>query len=87
MIFAGHRVCTKACGKASECAAEPSSLLNLAKPVAECDGYDRDGPSTSPPPSSDAPQFPSTCPSRPLVFGRSNVGVDLPPCVKSTDCL
>ena len=35
------------------------------------------GPS-SPPPSSDSSQFPSTCSSLPLLFGRSNVGVQLP---------
>ena len=35
------------------------------------------GPS-SPPPSSDSSQFPSTFSSLPLLFGRSNVGVNLP---------
>ena len=41
------------------------------------------GPS-SPPPSSDSSQFPSTCSSLPLLFGRSNLDVNLPSCVKST---
>ena len=44
-------------------------------------GREAGGPS-NPPPSSDSPLFASTCSSLPLVFGRSNLGVNLPACVK-----
>ena len=39
------------------------------------------GPSR-PPASSDFPLFPSICSSLPLLFGRSNMGVNLPSCVR-----